>query len=287
MFPLYDFNPHRRFPGLTLAIIAANVAVMVWISSLGPRQAELIDYRYGFVPLRASQLGHQQAVVVQVPDIDRWGNPVPGRQGQVLLSTDPKDVYVTFFTMMFLHGNWVHLLLNMWMLWVFGNNVEDRLGPLMYLCYYLLGGLVGTVCHWAINPMSPTAVIGASGAVAAVLGGYALSYPKAVVRTLVFVGIPLILDLPALLVLGVWFAAQMVAGMHMLRGIVDAPVAFWAHIGGFLAGMVLLPLFALGTSPPESDWRKEADDMFRFDSPRLPDERADGRAQPARPPGDA
>jgi membrane associated rhomboid family serine protease len=286
MIPLYDLNPHRRFPWLTLVIIAANVVVMLWVNSLGPRQAELVAYRYGFVPLRVSQLGHHQPVVVPIPNVDRWGNLIPGRQQQLQLSTDPADVYLTFFTMMFLHGGWVHLVANMWMLWVFGNNIEDRLGPLMYLCYYLLGGLIGTACHWAIGPMSPVAVIGASGAVAAVLGGYAITYPKAMVRTLVFIGIPLIFDLPALVVLGVWFATQMVAGVHMLRGIVDAPVAFWAHIGGFVAGIVLLPLFTLGTSPPESDWRKESDELFRFDDPRLPNERHQSQRRPAGPSGD-
>ncbi len=282
MFPLYDLNPHRRFPLLTILIIAANVAVMLWVTSLGAQRAELVDYRYGFVPQRVSQLGSNQPLVVQIPELNRQGQAIPGRLRPLQLSTRPVDVYVTFFTMMFLHGGWLHVALNMWMLWIFGNNIEDRLGPLMYLGYYLLGGLIGTVCQWAIDPTSTTAVIGASGAVATVLGGYALSYPKAKVRTLiVLVIVPVIFDLPALLVLGIWFATQMVAGVHMLRGLVDAPVAFWAHIGGFVAGIVLLPLFTLGTSPPENDWRKETEELFRFDDPRMAGDRRPGEARPA------
>ncbi len=262
MFPLYDLNPHRRFPWMTIAIIVANVAVMLWVTSLGAERAESVAYHYGFVPKRVSEVGNNQPLVVQVPALNRHGQPV---QKQIILTTAPQDVYPTFFTMMFLHGGWIHLGMNMWMLWIFGNNIEDRLGPLMYLLYYLVGGLVGTVSHWAIDPMSTKAVIGASGAVATVLGGYAVTYPKAKVLTLVIV---VIVPLPALLVLGAWFAMQMVAGLHMLRGVADVPVAFWAHIGGFVAGIVLLPLFTLGTSPPESDWRTEADELFRFDDPR-------------------
>ena len=111
-------------------------------------------------------------------------------------------------------------------------------------------------------------IIGASGAVATVLGGYAVTYPKAKVRTLVFVGIPLLLDLPALAVLGLWFALETLAGWAMLQGLVVEPVAHWAHVGGFVAGIVLLPFFTLGTSPPGEDWRKEADELFRFDDVR-------------------
>jgi membrane associated rhomboid family serine protease len=185
----------------------------------------------------------------------------------VALPSRPADVYLTFITTMFMHGGWMHVLMNMWMLWVFGNNVEDRLGRLMFVVYYLLGGMVGTVCQWAIDPASTIPVIGASGAVAAVLGGYAITYPRAIVKTLVFFGLILVLDLPALLVLGIWFLIQTLQGLAILPSL-GPPVAFWAHIGGFLAGIVLMPIMGLGAAPPGTNWHQEVDDLFRFDDPR-------------------
>ena len=170
---------------------------------------------------------------------------------------------------MFLHGGWGHLLMNMWMLWVFGNNIEDRLGHFAYLVFYILGGVLATLAFWASDPGSLMPVIGASGAVAAVLGGYAITFPTAKVRTLVFFLLILIVDIPALILLGIWFALQVVSGLMGLWGVVMEPVAFWAHIGGFLAGMILMPLFTLGGSPPGKDWRKETEEMFRFEDPRF------------------
>jgi membrane associated rhomboid family serine protease len=141
---------------------------------------------------------------------------------------------------MFLHGGWLHLISNMWILWIFGNNVEDRLGHFMYGCYYLLGGLIATICHWVLHRMDATPLIGASGAVATVLGGYAI-----------------------------WFVLQnVIPGLLMLGGVIRDPVAYWAHIGGFVAGIALMPLLSLGAPPPESDWHKEAAEMFRFDGSR-------------------
>jgi membrane associated rhomboid family serine protease len=170
---------------------------------------------------------------------------------------------------MFLHGGWGHLLMNMWMLWVFGNNIEDRLGHLVYLIFYLFGGIVATLAFWVSNPEALTPVVGASGAVAAVLGGYAVTFPTAKVRTLVFFLLIVIVDMPALVLLGIWFVLQVVSGLMGLWGVVLEPVAFWAHIGGFVAGMILMPLFSLGASPPGKDWRKETDEMFNFDDPRF------------------
>ena len=139
----------------------------------------------------------------------------------------------------------------------------------MYLVFYLLGGVVATLAFWASDPNGTMPVIGASGAVAAVLGGYAITFPTAKVRTLIFFILIPIVDLPALVLLGIWFVLQMVSGLMGLWGVVLEPVAFWAHIGGFVAGMILMPLLSLGASPPGTDWRKEADEMFRFDDPRF------------------
>jgi rhomboid family protein len=269
LFPLYDLLPHRRFAWVTLLIIAVNVGVMGWLQQDGPRQMLDVAFRYGFIPERVSQIGKGQAISVPVPQLDPQGNvdpKLPERKMQ--LSLAPSEVYTTFLTTLFLHGGWIHLLSNMWMLWVFGNNIEDRLGHFMFLCFYLLGGLVATLTHYAVNPISDVPVVGASGAVAAALGAYAISYPNAKVRTLIFFGIPLIVDIPALVLLGLWFVLETISGLLQLHGDIVSPVANWAHVGGFIAGIVLLPFFTLGTSPPDTDWRKEADDLFQFDDPR-------------------
>jgi membrane associated rhomboid family serine protease len=154
----------------------------------------------------------------------------------------------------------------MWMLWVFGDNVEDRLGRFVYPFFYVVGGLLAILTHWAIDPMSTQPVIGASGAVAAVLGAYAITFPGAKVRTLIFIGLPLLFDLPALIVLGAWFLLQTFMGMQGLGAPADveASVAFWAHIGGFIAGVVLMPLLTIGANPPDKDWRTESREMFKF-----------------------
>ena len=196
----------------------------------------------------------------------RTGRPM--KIGAIELSTHPTEVYMTFFSTMFLHGGWLHLITNMWMLWIFGNNIEDRLGHFTFLAFYLIGGILATFCYWLTDMNGVIPVIGASGAVAAVLGGYAVTFPTAKVRTLIFFFFFTIVDLPALVLLGLWFVLQIVPGVMGLFGVVLEPVAFWAHIGGFVAGMILMPLFAIGASPPGTDWRKEIDDMFRFDDPR-------------------
>jgi membrane associated rhomboid family serine protease len=129
--------------------------------------------------------------------------------------------------------------------------------------------MLATITFWFSDSQGLIPAVGASGAVAAVLGGYAVTYPSAKVRTLIFFVIITIVDLPALVVLGIWFAMQVFSGMMGLWGVVLEPVAFWAHIGGFVAGIVLMPVLSLGASPPGTDWRKETEDMFRFDDPRL------------------
>jgi membrane associated rhomboid family serine protease len=266
MFPLYDLNPHHRFPWLTIMIIAANVAVMAWMSTLGDSEIQRVALQNGFVPRRVSQAGSGKPVVVTLRDVDRRGRIVP--VGIAQLSSDPADVYRTFVTTMFLHGGWFHLLSNMWILWIFGNNIEDRLGHFMYVCYYLLGGIVGSLCHYALDPSSDLPVIGASGAVATVLGGYAITYPWAKVRTVVFFGLIMIIDIPALVWLGIWFVLQnVVPAVMVMRGVVQDPVAYWAHIGGFVSGIGLMPLLSLGAPPPDTDWRKEADEMFQYNDP--------------------
>jgi len=263
LFPLYVLNPRLRFPVVTLLIIAANIAVMAWLSQLRDIDQGKIAAEYGFVPARLTLLGSGKAVSVPVQTLRIFG--VPGLQRVVEVSTDVRTVYRTFFTMMFLHGGWMHLLMNMWMLWLFGPNIEDRLGHLVFPMFYMLGGVVAMLAFWASDPSGRMPVIGASGAVAAVLGAYAVTFPAAKVRTLIFFVFILIFDLPALLLLGIWFMLQIVSGMLGLWGFALEPVAFWAHVGGFVAGMILMPLLSFGASPPGADWRKETDDLFQFD----------------------
>jgi membrane associated rhomboid family serine protease len=265
LFPLFDLNPRVRFPLVTLLLIATNVGVMVWISASGVNQSD-IAAEYGFVPARLTHLGQKQKINVPVQAVNIWGFPPLQRVKPV--STTPQEVYMTFVTAMFLHGGWMHLLQNMWMLWLFGDNIEDRLGRGVFLMFYILGGVVASLTFWLSDPSGRMPMIGASGAVAAVLGAYAITFPATKVRTLVFLIFVLIVDLPALVVLGIWFLLQVTSGMLGLWGIALEPIAFWAHIGGFVAGMILMPLLAFGTPPPGSNWRKETEDLFRFDDPR-------------------
>ena len=267
-FPLYDNNPHYRVPWITLLIIAANVVSLVWLLSLsGEQQLETV-YRFGFVPKRVAQLQQQKPLTLKIPTDEQLEQMEPEErleQRQIKLPARASDVGRSVLTMMFLHANWLHLALNMWMLWVFGNNIEDRLGHLIFAFFYLLGGAAATACHWGHDPVSELPVIGASGAVGAVLGAYAVTFPRAKVKTLVFVLFVFIVDLPALVVLGVWFALQLFAGVRAFGAPVQAGVAWWAHVGGFASGLLLMPLLALGAPPPNEDWDAEADSLYRID----------------------
>jgi membrane associated rhomboid family serine protease len=236
----------------------------------------MVAAEYGFVPARLTLLGSGKAVDVPVQSLNFFGMRGPQFVKTVSTSTDASDVYRSFFTMMFLHGGWLHLISNMWTLWIFGPNIEDRLGRIVFPMFYALGGVVAMLAFWGSDPAGRMPVIGASGAVAAVLGAYAVTFPAAKVRTLIFFLFVLIVDIPALLWLGIWFMLQVVSGMLGLWGLPMEPVAFWAHVGGFVAGMILMPLLSFGASPPGADWRKETDDMFRFEDPRFTNQ-SDGR----------
>ena len=140
---------------------------------------------------------------------------------------------------MFMHGGWLHLIFNMWFLVIFGPKVEDRLGKTIFLFFYIMGGLLAAGMHWVSDPGSLVPVVGASGAVAAVLGAYAISWPLARIHTLVFlVFIFFVIEVPALVFLGGWFVVQLLSG---LQG-ADGGVAWWAHIGGFVGGMLFMPM---------------------------------------------
>jgi membrane associated rhomboid family serine protease len=250
--PYHDDNPTTRFPLVTGALIAINVLSFVWLNRLDPLEREVVWAQRGFVPKRIEQL-HDPKLVVRVPLSTAVG--VDPRTGRVLevrrwqdLPSEPRQVYLSLLTAMFLHGGWLHLIGNMWFLWLFGNNIEDRIGHALFLLFYLAGGMAAWLAHWAVLPEDAATrpVIGASGAVAAVLGGYAVTYPTANVRCLVFIVIFVtVIHLPALAVLAIWFATQVISAMVEMRAVgVTGGVAWWAHIGGFAAGAALMPLLS-------------------------------------------
>lgn len=254
IFPFNDDNPIDRTPLATYALIAINVLGFLWVQQLPTADQQIIAYRHGFVPARIDALVHPRQInfvvkrevphrVLRLPVLKRESHS---------LKPIPRQVFASLVTCMFLHGGWLHLIGNMWFLWVFGNNVEDRLGLVPFLILYLVGGLIASGSHWMVDPASTTPVIGASGAVAAVLGAYAVTWPFARVHTLIFLFVFFtIIDLPALFVLGGWFIYQLVAGQLSLQQEATASVARWAHVGGFVAGMVLMPGFsaAVGAKP--------------------------------------
>jgi membrane associated rhomboid family serine protease len=218
MFPISDDNPRHIQPIVTWSLIGACVLVFVWQISLGDYRGQAAVMQYGMIPAR----------VFGYDGVSPAFEVVPG--------------WATVLTSMFMHGGFMHLALNMLFLWIFGDNVEDSMGHLRYLVFYLLCGVAAAVAQGAINPTSTIPMVGASGAISGVLGAYMLLHPHATVRTLIFIGIFItIVHVPALVVLGVWFLMQVVSGM--LPSSVEGGVAFFAHIGGFVAGMALVPFF--------------------------------------------
>jgi len=270
IFPFHDDNPTRRTPFVTFAIIGVNAVVFLGSLQLSPVQRGVLWYVRGFVPARIAGL---------IDDVPPEVNPrtvPPGLREHVLAIDARRDVVVlrplargqtvlSLFTCMFLHGGWLHVIGNMWFLWIFGNNVEDRLGHVAFVLFYLLGGLFASACHWMIAPHSTTPVIGASGAVATMLGAYAVTWPWARVKSLVFLFVIItIVDLPALLVLGVWFLAQLLSATNTANLEMSGGVAWWAHVGGFLAGLVLMPLLSSLAGPTDGE---QSFERFGFGQP--------------------
>jgi membrane associated rhomboid family serine protease len=213
-----------KAPFVNWILIGVNLYVFVREIMLTPQELNEVFYNLGVIPSNVIHL---------------------------LFAGAPLDpVMITFITAMFLHGGWLHVLGNMLFLWVFGDNVEDRMGHLRYLLFYLAAGIIGSFSHILANPTSEVPIIGASGAVAGVLGGYFVTFPKARVLAL----IPIIFfftlaEIPAVIFLALWFVLQIFNGAASLGGAVN-PVAWWAHIGGFVAGMILIKIFA----PKRTSW---------------------------------
>ena len=240
MFPIRDINPTRSTPWVTWSIILA--CGLVWLGQwvMPPGAHERFAFEWGLV---ARQITHGH-------DLTAW---------------------VTVVTHMFLHGGWLHALGNLWFLYIFGDNVEDNMGPARFAMFYLLSGVAAAAAQVLSNPNAVVPMVGASGAIAGVLAAYMVLFPRA--RVLTFLPIPFLLywvELPAIVFLVVWFGMQFFAGLGSLAQQSAGGVAYWAHIGGFLAGLGLVFVFRRPPPPrPDDGWRVV---------------RVEGRAPPSRTP---
>ena len=246
MFPIKDDIPTRRFPILTVAIITLCTIVYFGVEhggfGLGTKGNDTV-IKYGAIPYEVTHPGKECGLSAgSTETLTCEGQPgVVGKQ-----PTQP-PTWVTIFTSMFMHGSLLHLGGNMLFLWIFGNNIEDSMERWKFVGFYLLGGLAALAAQTIISPNAAVPTVGASGAIAAVLGAYALLYPRARVITVVFIIIFFtILELPALVVLGLWFLIQLLYGAAQLGQPVGGGggVAYFAHIGGFLFGLLAIKAFA-------------------------------------------
>jgi len=234
MFPVQDSVPSRTVPVVTRALILINALVFFFELALPQPTLEQLFYLFGMVPARFTH-----------PDWAEWAG-------------FPVDTWWPLLTHQFLHGGWLHIISNMWTLWIFGDNVEDRMGHGRFAVFYLVCGVVAGLTHMLSNPGSTVPSVGASGAIAGVLGAYLLLYPTArLVVLLPILFFPFFFEVPAVVYLGVWFISQLFSGTLALANPEQVGgIAFWAHIGGFVAGMLLCPLFV---------WRLRARRKFQPD----------------------
>jgi len=233
MIPLKDDAPRVSTPYVNVALIVLNTLAFLYELSLGGRNQQFVQV-FGVVPVRLSIVLFQNGYVP-------WN--LVSQLGTRFVP--PMAAILPIFTSMFLHGSWLHLIFNMWALWIFGDNVEDRLGHTWYLVFYLICGIAAALFHTLLNADSVIPTVGASGAIAGVMGAYFLLYPRARVLTLVPLFFVFFVWLPAWVVLGYWFVAQFLSGAatSIAHTGNSAGIAFWAHVGGFLAGMLLVKLF--------------------------------------------
>jgi len=211
--PLKDLNPHKTYPAVNTLLILANVVIFVYQLTLTPHQYHAFMMAYSTVPAR----------------IPAFLN------GRLPFDT----AFLPIVTSMFLHSGWLHIGGNMLFLWIFGDNVEDYFGHLPYLLFYFVCGIGADLLHIAFNFHSAIPALGASGAISGVMGAYIILYPRARVLTLVII---FFLPIPAFVILGYWFLIQFVEGVSSVGGSPNGGVAWWAHIGGFLLGMLITVL---------------------------------------------
>jgi membrane associated rhomboid family serine protease len=230
MIPIRDENPAQTAPVITVGIIIGCIGVFLWQQSLGPQGFEAAIYSFGMIPAVVFHHGQLQPDLVVIP------------------------ATATLVTSMFMHSGWMHLLGNMLYLWIFGNNVEDCMGHNRYTVFYLLCGLLAALSQALVNSDSQIPMIGASGAISGVLGAYMMLYPRAQVLVFIPFGIlSQLTRLPALWVLGFWFVMQLLSSTASQPG--QGGVAFLAHAGGFIAGMLLVRMFKRADVPLNGDVR--------------------------------
>jgi membrane associated rhomboid family serine protease len=229
MIPIKDDNPTLRTPVVTIAIIAANVGAWLLLQGGGAEEPLARSVcEMGVIPGELTGLAAGQSVPV-------------GKHLSCLITANAG--WHTLVTAMFMHGSWFHLIGNMWFMWVFGDNVEDSMGRLRFVVFYLVCGLAAAGMQIATAPGSPVPMVGASGAIGGVMGAYVVLYPRVAVHMLLFFGFFVTTyAVPAFVMLGYWFAIQLLGGLPQLGGD-SGGVAFWAHVGGFAAGAILVFLF--------------------------------------------
>lgn len=228
MLPLRDNIPSRSTPLVNWALIGVNTLVFIHQAGLRPAALHQFINTYGLIPAQLS-LAHP-------------------------------STWIPLLTAVFLHGGWFHLISNMWVLFIFGDNIEDRMGHSRYLGFYLLGGIFANLLQAIILPKSLVPAIGASGAIAAVLGGYFLLYPRARIVTVILIFLfPWVMEISAFIFLGFWFVSQLYSGvlsLSMPAGASVGGIAWWAHVGGFIFGMVTVYIFA-NRPPPEQNFYRQ------------------------------
>jgi membrane associated rhomboid family serine protease len=252
VLPLKDNIPTRRFPVVTVAIIAICCFVYFILQKggiSGPPSGQVV--KYGAIPYEITHPGKHCALLATGAVGCEGANGLPNTGAPPQPAT-----WLTVFFAMFEHGSLLHIGGNMLFLWIFGNNVEDSMGRVRFAIFYLLGGLFATGTHVLASTGSEVPTLGASGAIAAVLGGYAVLYPRARVLTLIFIIIFVtVIELPALVVLGLWFLLQIASASAQHGDISGGGVAYYAHIGGFLFGVLLIRLFA---KHPQDDYQSDS-----------------------------
>src|SRR6266487_3214896 len=224
MIPLYDTVRSRRFPFINIILILANVLAFLYETQMGPSTLKGFIFTWGLIPSHF------------------W--------------SDPASAWITIFTAMFLHGGWFHIISNMWFLFIFGDNVEERMGSFRYLIFYLLSGAAAGLLQAYVLPTSTEPMIGASGAIAGVLGAYLISFPRSRIASLVpILFIFTIIEVPAVIFLVFWFVSQLYSGLFAMQGANASGIAWWAHIGGFLFGVIMVVFFA--RRPAYRNWYQE------------------------------
>ena len=223
MFPIHDDNPTQSTPYFTYGLIATNILIFLYQISLPPQQLVVFYHQFAVVPNELSASLAGVPINQQVPE------------------------WVTLITSQFLHGGWAHLLGNMLFLWIFGNNIEDKLGHVRFLIFYLVCGVLAALTQWFFSQASPIPSLGASGAIAGVMGAYIIRFPRAKILTVLFLGYFITtVRIPAVFFLGMWFVTQAFNSVASLGAPANVGgIAYWAHAGGFVFGAILGPLLGL------------------------------------------